>query len=203
MGATEPSAQQQRRPSSYVPRGPVKRAQRTYSRRRKQDVLLFLIHHRIPLQRNYYNQPIRPTRGLSGLPGGDVADGLRRPTVQEAADHFQIAGTGTISTWWRQREAILGARLPRDMLGLCPSSSSSSTGQQQQQVQVQGRVPREERELELERHDTNPSERAPAAAREQQHAAARGPPFEGWPRENPGTTSQNWTPGGADPYTGR
>jgi hypothetical protein len=45
----------------YCPLGPIRRIERTYSRRRKQEALLFLVHYRIPMQINYTGRYIRPS----------------------------------------------------------------------------------------------------------------------------------------------
>jgi hypothetical protein len=93
----------------YCPPGPIRRAQRTYSRRRKQEVLLFLVHHRIPMRTNDINDYMRPSRVLDGMP--DIEEeGFRRPTTLEAAQYFQIANEATIRGWWIKREKIFGNR---------------------------------------------------------------------------------------------
>jgi hypothetical protein len=71
-------------------------------RRRKQDVLLFLVHHRIPTIRTDH----KPRR-LAGLP--DVEEeGYGRPTSAEAARYFNITRDTTVHTWWFNREKIFG-----------------------------------------------------------------------------------------------
>jgi hypothetical protein len=64
--------------TDYCPPRPIIRSQRSYARRRKQDVLLCLVHHRIPTTRTDY----KPRR-LATLPY--VEEGYRRPTAAEAA----------------------------------------------------------------------------------------------------------------------
>jgi hypothetical protein len=54
--------------TGYCPPGPIRRIERTYSRRRKQEALLFLVHHRIPMQVNYTDKYLRPSRVLKGMP---------------------------------------------------------------------------------------------------------------------------------------
>jgi hypothetical protein len=60
--------------TDYCPPRPIIRSQRSYARRRKQDVLLFLVHHRIPTTRTDH----KPRR-LATLP--DVEESYRRLTV--------------------------------------------------------------------------------------------------------------------------
>jgi hypothetical protein len=96
----------------YCIPGPVRRLERTYSRRRKQEVLLFLVHHRIPLLRNGIDGFDRPSRVLSGMP--DVEEeGFRRPTTVEASDYFLIRNRSTIRDWWLQRDKIFGGPIPK------------------------------------------------------------------------------------------
>jgi hypothetical protein len=66
-------------------------------------VLLFLVHHRIPITTTDYHKP----RRLAGLP--DVEEtGYRRPTAAEAAPYFNVTRDTTIHTWWSKREKIFG-----------------------------------------------------------------------------------------------
>jgi hypothetical protein len=53
---------------NYCPSGRVTRLERTYACRRKQDVLLFLVHYRIPLKKTSLNNYRAPNRVLAGLP---------------------------------------------------------------------------------------------------------------------------------------
>jgi hypothetical protein len=79
-------------PDYCLPR-PVIRNQRSYSRRRKQNVLLFLVHHRIPITTTDYHKP----RRLADLP--DIKKtGYRRPTAAEAARYFNVTRDTTIHT---------------------------------------------------------------------------------------------------------
>jgi hypothetical protein len=66
-------------------------------------VLLFLVHHRIPIATTDYYKP----RRLAVLP--DVKEtGYRRPTAAEAARYFNVTRDTTIHTWWSKREKIFG-----------------------------------------------------------------------------------------------
>jgi hypothetical protein len=87
--------------SGYCPPRLIIRSQRSYARRRKQDVLLFLVHHRIPTSRTNHKP-----RKLATLP--DPEEGYRRPTAAEAARYFNIASENTVRSWWREREKIFG-----------------------------------------------------------------------------------------------
>ena len=75
----------------YKPRGPIKRVRRTYSRERKIEVLLFLIHHRVP--------PSQNSRSTE----------YRRPTNAEAASYWKIP-ENTIQEWWKKQDEILGMK---------------------------------------------------------------------------------------------
>jgi hypothetical protein len=77
------------RAPNYCPPGPVRRIERTYSRRRKQEVLLFLVHHRIPMRTNDTSEYLRLYRILYGMPEVEEK-GYRRPTTQKAAQYFRI-----------------------------------------------------------------------------------------------------------------
>jgi hypothetical protein len=91
----------------YCPPGPIRRIERTYSRRRKQEALLFLVHHRIPMQVNYTGKYLRPSRVSKGM--ADVKEEVfRRPTTRETAQDFRITNHSTIFEWWTQRDKIFG-----------------------------------------------------------------------------------------------
>jgi hypothetical protein len=87
----------------YCPLRPIIRNQRSYARRRKQDVLLFLVHHRIPITRTDGYK----IRRLDGLPEVEEK-GYRRPTAAEAAQYFNITRKTTVQAWWTKREKISG-----------------------------------------------------------------------------------------------
>jgi hypothetical protein len=56
---------------------------RSYSRRRKQKVLLFFVHHRIPILINGINSYNKQTRVLKNMP--EVLEkGYKRPTIAKA-----------------------------------------------------------------------------------------------------------------------
>jgi hypothetical protein len=56
---------------------------RFYSRRRKQKMLLFLVHHRIPIPTNGSNSYNKQTRILENMPKV-LEEGYRRPTTAKA-----------------------------------------------------------------------------------------------------------------------
>jgi hypothetical protein len=91
-----------------IPR-PILRTQRTYSSRRKQEVLLFLLDHRIPMRTNDVNEYLRPSRILKGMPDFEE-EVYRRPKLLEATEYFRIARESTIHTWWKNRHKIFGKR---------------------------------------------------------------------------------------------
>jgi hypothetical protein len=113
---------------SYSLPRPVKRVERSYSRRRKQDVLLFLFHHRIPktlntsefIHRSSIPAFTNSSRILSGLEDS-VEDGFRRPTSKEAAVYFQIASEKTVRKWWESRDRIFGSKIPRSVVPKWPA----------------------------------------------------------------------------------
>ncbi|KAG6252605.1 hypothetical protein E4U23_008646 [Claviceps purpurea] len=83
-------------PRGYVPPNPITRPERSYSRRRKIEVLSFLLHHRIhddesPDSEHY------------------VENGLRRPYIREAAAWFNI-NRRTINGWWIKRDSFVEIR---------------------------------------------------------------------------------------------
>jgi hypothetical protein len=69
---------------------PVLRDIRNYPIRRQQQVLLFLVHHRIPLERNIYSEYVNvPGRKLTGMDPVEEED-YKRPTTEEARKYFKI-----------------------------------------------------------------------------------------------------------------
>ncbi|KAI2633959.1 DDE superfamily endonuclease-domain-containing protein [Xylaria nigripes] len=90
---------------------PVNSLRRTYSKRRKIDVLLFLENHRIPLKYDCVGWTIKAHGKLAGA--GPVEDGFRRPYLREAAAYFGITNPGVIYKWWLKRKEIFGLCEPR------------------------------------------------------------------------------------------
>ncbi len=87
---------------------PIQRTYRRYSRRKKVEALLFLYNHRIPLEKNEFDEWIKPTRSqiVRGMPN-NVEEGFRRPFLQEVAAYFKISSGKCISDWWSKRQSIL------------------------------------------------------------------------------------------------
>jgi hypothetical protein len=84
----------------YTPDKPVLRDIRIYPIRRQQQVLLFLLHHRISLERNIYGEYVNvPGRKLTGMDPVEE-EGYRRPTMEETREYFKIKHKTTISGWW-------------------------------------------------------------------------------------------------------
>ncbi|KAK1595287.1 uncharacterized protein LY79DRAFT_547262 [Colletotrichum navitas] len=81
----------------YTPKNGIKRVERSYSQPKQVDVLLYLEHHRYPLS------PGQRRRQRAGDTPLDPANGLRRPTLREAAAHFKIP-LQTVSDWYQQRD---------------------------------------------------------------------------------------------------
>jgi len=88
---------------------PIRRIQRTYSTKKKRQVLLFLVNHLIPLQINLFGQYIHiKGRSLQGIPTPPT--GYRHPTLVEAATYYGIASARTISGWWSTQEALFNPK---------------------------------------------------------------------------------------------
>ncbi|KAK1574379.1 uncharacterized protein LY79DRAFT_662219, partial [Colletotrichum navitas] len=96
----------------YTATKPIKRVERSYGRQRQVEVLLYLEHHRYPI---YPGQRLQQRAGDTPL---DPANGLRRPTLREAAAHFKIPFT-TVATWY------LTSRNNKPMTRLLPLDGSS------------------------------------------------------------------------------
>jgi hypothetical protein len=81
----------------YVLAKPVLRDIRNYPIRRQQQVLLFLVHHRIPLKRNIYGEYVNVAgRTLLGIDPVEE-EGYKRPTTEEAQAYFEIKNRSIIS----------------------------------------------------------------------------------------------------------
>jgi hypothetical protein len=62
-------------------------------------MLLFLVHHRIPLERNIYGEYVNvPERKLTGMNPVEE-EGYKRPTMEEAREYFKIKNKTIISDW--------------------------------------------------------------------------------------------------------
>jgi len=89
----------------YKQHKPISRIERSYSRERKIQVLLFLIHHRVK-----DDQRRRARAGCTNaeteLPDGTV---YRPPTAAEASAYWKIPEP-TIKGWWRQRDKIVESK---------------------------------------------------------------------------------------------
>jgi hypothetical protein len=63
-------------------------------------MLLFLMHHRIPLERNIYGEYVNvPGHKLTGMDPAEKK-GYKRPTMEEAREYFKIKNKTTISGCW-------------------------------------------------------------------------------------------------------
>jgi len=71
----------------YRPQGPIQRIPRSYSKARKVEVLLFLLHHRVAVEDTAQSQ-------------------FRPPTKLEASYYWKIPEP-TIQLWWAKRDEIL------------------------------------------------------------------------------------------------
>ncbi|KAI0184938.1 DDE superfamily endonuclease-domain-containing protein [Xylaria flabelliformis] len=94
---------------SYTTPKPIRRVERTYSKRRKVEVLLFIDNHRIPVTQTTREGALMPPNSSRILAGASpVEEGYRRPYLREVAEYFKISNQTTIRYWWAQRERILG-----------------------------------------------------------------------------------------------
>ncbi|KZL84411.1 pogo transposable element with krab domain-like [Colletotrichum incanum] len=84
---------------SYAAATAAQRSQRSYRQRKQVAVLMYLEHHRHPIE------PWPVTRQRTGDTPLDPANGLRRPTFNEAASYFKIPRT-TIRGWYQRRDTI-------------------------------------------------------------------------------------------------
>ncbi|KAG6163105.1 hypothetical protein E4U51_005934 [Claviceps purpurea] len=75
-----------------IPSAPTTVIKRIYSTRRKIEVLLWLLHHRITDPEAHNTEHY-------------VQDGLRRPYLREASQWFQIPER-TINHWWTNRDSF-------------------------------------------------------------------------------------------------
>ncbi|KAK5991915.1 hypothetical protein PT974_05305 [Cladobotryum mycophilum] len=73
----------------YKPKGPVKRIERSYRAGKKDEVIMYLLHHKVP------------STVFMGHP--------RRPSLREAAHHFKIPKS-TICGWLKKDSIKLGER---------------------------------------------------------------------------------------------
>ncbi|GKT51843.1 pogo transposable element with ZNF domain [Colletotrichum spaethianum] len=85
---------------SYAAATAAQRSQRSYRQRKQVAVLMYLEHHRYPIE------PWPVTRQRTGDTPLDPANGLRRPTFDEAASYFKIPRT-TIRGWYQRRDTIV------------------------------------------------------------------------------------------------
>ena len=86
------------------PSRPVQRVERTYSRQRKIEVVLFLMHHFIPTK-----PLLDPNHQKPRIRSGDLPpplEGFRRPTYDEGQEYWKIPRT-TIIRWWGNRDSIV------------------------------------------------------------------------------------------------
>ncbi|KAK4459110.1 hypothetical protein QBC42DRAFT_143010, partial [Cladorrhinum samala] len=100
----------------------VKRIERSYTRERKVEVLLYLLQHRVPdprprkVPRRRIGQPHEEelTQPMVANEYGELV-WYRAPTYSEASEFWKIP-TPTIQGWWDAREKILegtGFELPK------------------------------------------------------------------------------------------
>jgi hypothetical protein len=75
---------------AFQVRKPVQRVERTYSVRRKQEVIMWMLHHKINDPTGYW-----------------AVNGWRKPYLREAGDYFKIP-INTIATWLRNKKKICG-----------------------------------------------------------------------------------------------
>ncbi|KAG6023274.1 hypothetical protein E4U40_004076 [Claviceps sp. LM458 group G5] len=110
-------------PLDYVVPTRITNVQRTYTKRRKLEVLLFLLHHRI------YDIESRVSDHY-------FDNGSRRPYIREASAWFKIP-TRTISTWWKARASfgITDDGAPMCIEELLRKSSTKKTTKKKRQTE--------------------------------------------------------------------
>ncbi|KFA79687.1 hypothetical protein S40288_10060 [Stachybotrys chartarum IBT 40288] len=77
---------------------PVSRIERTFSRKKRLDVLAFLTNHRIYDIDRSLRHRIRREDAVTDYP-------YRQPTIKEASSYFNIPPS-TIQGWWRKKDSI-------------------------------------------------------------------------------------------------
>jgi hypothetical protein len=92
----KPLSLEKRKPPPFKP---IQRIERSYSQKKRLEVLLFLQHYRIPIDADW-KPHVRQREGYI------ATDGYRQPTYEEAYAHFKIPFK-TISRWWSNRTTIL------------------------------------------------------------------------------------------------
>ncbi|KAK1964955.1 hypothetical protein LY78DRAFT_658798 [Colletotrichum sublineola] len=77
----------------YTLKNPIQRVERSYRQPKKAAVLLYLEHHRYPLD------PTKPQRQRAGDTPLDPANSLYHPTFHEATTYFKIPFL-TVVSWY-------------------------------------------------------------------------------------------------------
>ncbi|OJD32395.1 purine-cytosine permease fcy22 [Diplodia corticola] len=82
---------------AFALRKPVTRVERSYSKAKKIEVLMFLQHHRVlrTVNQDFLYRSMREP----------AKDPYRRPTFAEASRWFKISNR-TIENWWKARDTI-------------------------------------------------------------------------------------------------
>ncbi|KAG5946904.1 hypothetical protein E4U59_002693 [Claviceps monticola] len=137
-------------PLDYVIPTRITNVQRTYSKRRKLEVLLFLLHHRIHdlesrVSDHYFD------------------DGSRRPYIREASAWFKIP-TRTINTWWKSRASfgITEDGAPMCIEELLRNSSTKKTTKKNRQTEGTTAPKRARRASQKQAEKTPQTEGSPA-----------------------------------------
>jgi hypothetical protein len=90
----------------YITSPAIYKKQRTYFRRCKQQVLQFLLYHRIPINGNKVGRPLSDEPLIE-------EPGYKKPIFSEAADYFRIKSRLTVGNWWRQKNELLKGYKPK------------------------------------------------------------------------------------------
>ncbi|KAI1254420.1 hypothetical protein MGN70_003823 [Eutypa lata] len=149
------------------PPQPIVRPKTTYNKKRKTDVLMYLIHHRLADargfdQRDHYFPITRMRQGMAPLSMEEAkqrreywdkgAVVYRPPTLRDAENFWKIPHS-TITHWWKKREKYLPASelervkdynpLSGMSMGPLPLPPSSSTPDDPQQAsgQLEATIP--------------------------------------------------------------
>ncbi|KAI0399576.1 hypothetical protein F4802DRAFT_602831 [Xylaria palmicola] len=86
--------------ADYKPPKPVERAKRSYTRKRKMEVLLFIENHRVPLERDVWGLLVAPS--ASQLLAGRTCGRSRRISRSSIRRASRTGGRGGRRSWEAQ-----------------------------------------------------------------------------------------------------
>ncbi|KUI63062.1 Lysine biosynthesis regulatory protein LYS14 [Cytospora mali] len=105
----------------------ILRPKTTYNKKRKQEVLLWLIHHRVEDVESSIPGRATTAKWREGEEGcvekepRTMPDGslkwFRTPTYHEASKFWKVSAS-TLTSWWKKRKEILGGEIPQPEIPL-------------------------------------------------------------------------------------